>query len=160
MSLRSDPQRDRVYAIEHTFGRPAKIDNRGISLTNARRVVRSVCRAYNVRPVTIRYENRLNEHHGAYMLIPDGALVVNGAHNRLDLRILLHELAHWIDYHYFGDEVEAHGASFCGIIGWLYDKYRVIPAKALRRLYKDARVRFRQIAACSPERLRARGKVV
>lgn len=155
-SPKSDSQRAKVYAAEHSFGRKQNYDI-GMTLSQAREVSAEVCSLYRVSPIKIRYKKAPQEHYGAIMEWESGlknpCLVINSAHNKLDIVILLHELAHWIDAVVFGSR-ESHGPEFVGISAWLYDRYFVIPAVAYRALLDKYKIRYRQIGRCSPKALK------
>lgn len=163
-SPKSDPQRAKVYAAEHTFGRRARYDI-GMTLPQARKVAAEVCSLYDVPPIKIRYEKAPRERHGAVMVWDHNereycnpVMIVNSAHNKLDILILLHELAHWIDAVVFGSR-ESHGANFVGISAWLYDRYFVMPAIAYRAMLDQKKIHYRQIGRCSPKALKRISRV-
>ena len=59
--------------------------------------------------------------------------------------VLLHEVAHWIDYQLHGDEGDAHGAEFAAISADLFDWYGVIPIWAYKRLCKEYGVKLARL---------------
>ena len=152
-----DKQRANLYAAEHTFGRRASYDL-GMSAKQARALIVRVRRLYKIKPHVALHFVKDTGWWGALMqyrwswgrAVPPYTLFVNGRSN-LDLRCVLHELAHLIDAIYVGADRQAHGPSFCGIVSWLYDYFNVIPIDAYQTILRRHKVRFKQ--AISPRAL-------
>lgn len=153
----SDPQRNRLYAAEVTFG-PAH--RTAIDRVTIREIMDEVCQLYRLPRPGLKYIKKPKSWMGAYMQTEHGGanavLVVNSAH-AFDIPMLLHEMAHLIDTSCFSDDhVDFHGPRFCGIAAWLYDHFKVLPSYAYYEILKRHKVRFWTASRCSPKRIKKR----
>ena len=82
--------------------------------------------------------------------IDRATVVIDTRYAPLSTITLLHELTHVIVEHYF-EGVEDHGREFVGVLSWLYDHYRVIPADAFGLILRRHGVKRRPLRFCSPE---------
>lgn len=138
MSREADPQQDSVYEWE---GEWAAWNASIMSFDNCRRMIDTACAHYGVRPPRVRM------HKGkawSYCLVSRALISLKQADN-LNPAIALHEAAHWIVWHLFGDRVQDHGPTFMGVYLWLLEAASVAPVEALHATARKHGLKWRHL---------------
>lgn len=120
---KTDPQASRLYLLErYLFG--AVVYTR-TDHDLLRSVAAHACREAKVSPVEVRFIHGKGIYGECDHEI---RLNLNNKTRGDNMSTLLHELGHWIDGEYFGQDHESHGPEFVTVYRWLLDKYRMLPA--------------------------------
>lgn len=143
-----DRQQQRVYAWEAQW---ADWNAGHLSLRGARSVVRWACKKYGLPPPVVK------QHPGKAYSFSCGSLISFSKGQR-NSAIALHESAHYIATHIFGNSIEHHAQEWLGIYLWLLEGYRVAPRIALHASAKAKGLRWTPTWVVSPKRLRGAAK--
>ena len=159
-----DPQKEELYQSEMEFYRKRKRQASyagRIRWEEARHLTRRVCRQFKLPKVALRkagHNPSWNQAWVDFIEYDDGEIdsaiiTLDTKHEPPTVNTVLHELAHIITDVYF-EGADDHGREFVGILSWLYDYYKVIPADAFAVILKRHGVKRRPLRFCSPEALR------
>lgn len=124
-----------------------------VDTATLRRVIRHVCRKYKIpQPRLKRWSKDLTK---ARFLAAcwDGGIGFDPQHRTL--KVLAHELAHWVcdEYGYY-ERTSWHGPRWLGIYLWIMDYTRVMPLSASVPSARKAGLKFRRTSECAPGKLK------
>ena len=162
-SRRCDPQIGPLYDAEMEFYPKRKKEKSyagRIRWNEAAFLVRKVRRQFSlplIRLVRMRENKTMNQAWVEYReddagTITLATIALDVYHEPPTVTCILHELAHVIVDVYFENH-EDHGREFVGVLSWLYDYYRVIPADAFGLILNRHKVNRRPLRYCSPKAL-------
>lgn len=138
MGRGDDDQKDDVYQFEEDF--PGWSRNQ-LTLAECRTLIRSACEHYKIHHPRVRQHKRRSL---SWCMPVSGiiSLQATGPDNRggKNAATALHEAAHHIAYHTYGERIEDHGPTFVGIFLDLLVKANVAPRAAL-----EAQLRYRKV---------------
>ena len=146
------------------IGRGRKDYSGRITQVQAKILIREVRRLYDLPRISLKLKNFPTSKDCAWVKswfeadheISSSIITFSGV-NPLCIHTLLHELTHIItDYIYRHDKTQTHGPEFVGIMSWLFDYFRVIPADALGVILRRHGVRRLPSRSCTPDVLRRR----
>jgi hypothetical protein len=152
-TVKSDPQREAYYEAEDQF-RPLARYGIALKWPVARKIVRHVRSLYGLPPVTLCPEYTRSRWGGHVGETESGYRISLFDKDSLDLHFVLHELAHVVVMENW-ENAEHHGREFCGVVAWLFNRYRIIPADALAVIYRRYKIRALPFVECSPPAVRA-----
>lgn len=139
----SDPSREAVYSWESSW---KEWNTNSLSLTACRALVRRACRAYRVaHPAVKQHGDGLSWSVPALMKISlqsESRTPGNGGKNKATA---LHEAAHHIAYHRYGERIQDHGPTFLAIFMGLLADFGAAPAEALAASARKHGLRWRKL---------------
>lgn len=137
----TDPHKDDVYAWEDSW--PGWGKNH-ITFKACRELVYQACDDYNVaRPAVIQHPKRSF----SWSMPTKNRISIQGGEHRANggrnVATALHEAAHHIAWHLYGDCIQDHGPTFLGIYLDLLNKAKVAPLVALEASARSCGLRWR-----------------
>lgn len=112
-----------------------------LSRAGCRRIISQACRKYKVKPPIVKFHpNKC----GFSWFMPkiNTISMQRGGKNHATC---LHEAAHAIAWHYYGQRIEDHGPTFLGIYMWLLEDWKVAPRSALFASARKHGLRWREL---------------
>lgn len=140
----TDPQKQAIYAWETKW---KDWDRETLTLRELRETVRTACKQYAVPPPT-----KILQHNSrAWSWYKDGLhrggiATISFQRAQSNPAVALHETAHHIVFHYFGETVPDHGPTFLGVYLWLLEKHHVAPREALHASARADNLRWSEIS--------------
>ncbi len=138
-----DPSRDAVYAWEDSW---REWNQNTLTLTECRSLVRRACRAYRIAHPTVKQHGD-----GLSWSVPslkkislqsESRTPGNGGKNKATA---LHEAAHHIAFHRYGERIQDHGPTFLAIFMGLLVQFGAAPAEALAASARKHGLRWRNL---------------
>ena len=123
--LKNDPQRYRVYAMERCL--IGSSINQHMRLLHLQVIAAHACRKWHVPRVHVTTTDKDVDIFG---WCTGSSIILNTSFHGDNIGVLLHELAHWVVYHFFPD-VTDHGPVFMDVYADLLDQYKVFPRDCL-----------------------------
>lgn len=142
-----DPQREKVYAWEDTWGCAM---GKTLSLAGARTWVRWACGKYGIKPPPVRGHYRF---HGGTSFYDPETNSIEFRKRHMNIWVALHEAAHAICDTLL-DIDEAHSQQWLGIFMALLEKAKVAPRVALRASADSFSLRYTAASRIGPRRIR------
>jgi hypothetical protein len=126
--------------------------------SEAANLIRKVRKQYRLPPVTLKRAPPQSSGDQAWIdnVFKDGKIVrasitIDSHYAPVTCNTVLHELAHIVTDIYFPDAPQPHGREYVGVVSWLYDYYKLIPADAFGLVLRRYGVKRRPVRFCSPE---------
>ncbi len=128
-----DPQKYRLFKLEREF--VGTCIYHVVAIRHLQRIADHACKAYGVSTVNVvtfeEFGPKPND--GWY---EDGKIGLNSAYSAQNTCVLLHELAHHIQFSKHPDDTQDHGPTFCRIYAELLNDYRILPYECFELLAK------------------------
>lgn len=130
----ADPQKDRVYAWEDEW---VDWNLNNISLAECRALIRNACALYKVpAPTVVQHGNGFSWSMPSRLRISVQGKGARGSGGK-NRATAMHEAAHHIAWHRFGEKIQDHGPTFLTIYLGLLFRAGVAPAAALKATARE-----------------------
>lgn len=129
---KNDPQSHKVYRMEREF------IGWGVLTQHSQEYLESVtkhaCRQWKVAVAPVRVSSRPSYH--VYGTCDSDGVWLNSYKDKPgnNLGTLIHELAHWITDHKYGEDNAPHGPEFVYVYGTLLSQYKLFPFDCFKHL--------------------------
>lgn len=139
----ADPGTEKVYDWEDDW---TQWNYNSLTLAGCRELIRTAAAKYDLPPPTVKQHNVRS----LSWCIPTRnqiSLQARGPDNRggKNAATALHEAAHYIAWHYFGNRIDDHGPTWLGIYLWLLEAAEVAPPLALHATARARGLRWRHM---------------
>lgn len=144
---RPDPQKKAVYRWE---GKWRDFNRSTRTMRQLTTIVRNACRLYGLQP--LRVTSHLGKEYSFFQVDK-----ISFNHEQKNEAIALHECAHYICDHYFGDAIAVHSEQWMGIYMWLLRNNRYAPTIALTSSAAEDEIRWAPLYSVDPAELKRKG---